>query len=171
MSKSVVPRRSGSGSTATPAEIAKIRRLYKKGLGRNAIAKEIGRSWQYTGTVCKKLGLLFDPTQTKIATAVAVAGHKERLAAIAERLITRSETLLTRLEAEQYGYTVVVPGKGPMTVTDTAPPAMDEKNLSMSAATYLREATRLVDRVDDTGVTKVKSMIEKMSEALGLNDG
>lgn len=161
----------GSGSTATAAEQAKIRKLYKQGKGLNQIAKELGRSRGFCTAVCKNLGLTFDPTQTKVATAVWQANSKERLAALAVRMVAHSEVLMTRLESETYEYTVIVPGKGPQKVIEGAPPAIDEKNLSMSQATYLKEATRLIDRADDSSVQKVKSMIEKMGEALGLTDG
>lgn len=167
----MVSNKPGLGTTATAAEKAKIKELREQGLGRNAIAREIGRSWQWTTAVANSMGITFDPTQTKVATAVWQANSKERLAALAVRMIDHSEVLMTRLESETYQYTVVVPGKGPTKVTEAAPPAIDEKNLSMSQATYLKEATRLIDRADDSSVQKVKSMIEKMGEALGLTDG
>jgi hypothetical protein len=88
-----------------------VRAAHKRGLGRNAIAEEVGVSTGSVTSICKAAGLTFDRSITKSATEAkqeddktiraSIASNslslaKQAAAILAERLITNPDEVATR---------------------------------------------------------------------------
>ncbi|UFS59486.1 hypothetical protein [Subtercola endophyticus] len=146
-----------------------MKRLFGEGLGRNQIAAAVGVSAGTVTKLCVDMGLSFDRSATKAATSARVTDLKARKLAIVERLYARSEKILDRLEADTYTYRMPTEF-GSELVHDDDPPADAERNLSSSISTYLVSAQKIESQFADPGLAKVRSMMEKMAEALGLAD-
>lgn len=88
-------------------------------------------------------GLTFDRAQTATATAAKVRTLKERRAAIVDRLYTRTEFNLTRLEAESFE--TLVRGEGGAEHVDTLDfvPPEHERALVATIQTALSAAAKL----------------------------
>lgn len=144
-----------AGTPLTDAQKRRIRALHKKGLGRNAIAREAGVSLATVTKVCQAAGLAFDRSATKVAVEARAVDLRARRQGIVQRLYDRSEHVLTRLEADTYRYTIAVVGQGVEHVEDTDPPAADERNLGSAITGYLTAAARLeqIDAGEDTAAT------------------
>ena len=141
-----------AGTPLTETQKRRIRALHKKGLGRNAIAREVGVSLAAVTKVCAAAGLAFDRAATKVAVEARAIDMRARRQAIVQRLYGRAETVMTRLEADTYRYTISVVGQGVEHVEDTDPPAQDERNLGSAIAGYLQAAARLeqIDAASNT---------------------
>lgn len=85
-------------ATADHPLAPRVAELHEQGLGRNAIAKEMGVGGRIVSEVAKALGLTFDRSSTRVATAARVADSQERRAALAARILNTADKTLERLE-------------------------------------------------------------------------
>lgn len=147
---------------------SRARVLFDQGKSCNAIAKELGVSPSTISAWAKREGLSFDRSATEDAVAANRVSRAARRAGIIDRLYTRTETVLDRLEAETYTYTVTIPGKGSETIEDSAPPAADERSLSSAINAYLTLAAKLELVDDGDGLSPVESMLGRLAQRFGL---
>src|SRR5205823_660802 len=117
-------------------------------------------------------GLTFERTATAAAVEARTIDLKARRQAILDRLYTRVETNLDRLERQGYTYSLVLPGSAEdvariIEQTDDAPPSADERNHMSVVTGYLAAAVK-IEQVDaDGGESEVKSMLQRLGEELG----
>lgn len=157
-----------SHSVITDQLRAQVRACHAKGLGRNAIADELGVARGTITKVANELGLDFDRTATAVATKARSLDMKARRLDIIERLYTRAETVLGRLEAETF--TALVPSApGVQTPEElTFVPAAEERGLAGAMGFYLSSAEKLekVDADKDTG--EVGSVVDDLRNAFRI---
>lgn len=149
-----------------PVVHARVRDLHAAGNGRNAIAAELGLSTATISRVAKLLGIEFTRAQTATATAAKVRTLKERRAAIVDRLYSRTEFNLTRLEAESFK--TLVRGEGGAEYADTLDfvPPEHERALVGTIQTALAAAAKLELQDADQGVEDARSLLMDLGRAL-----
>ncbi|MEU6649499.1 hypothetical protein ABZ904_08630 [Streptomyces sp. NPDC046900] len=150
----------------TEADYARVRELHAQGLGRNAIAREIGRAQRTVSVIAAELNLSFDTALTEDATRARVA----QLAAL------RADTALDlHLDALKLTQAMWEPAKvfniGGKDNTYTEhdvdePPALDKKALMTAAGIALEKSLKLVPPADDAGADDARSMLGQLMRGL-----
>ena len=130
----------------TQADRDQVAALHAQGLGRNAIARQLGRSASTVTQIATEAGLSFDRSATAAATEAAKVDNAARRAKLIARAYTRAEAIYDRLEADQYRFTATSV-HGIETVTLDHVPAPDEKALASAINSYLTGAVKL-EQVD-----------------------
>lgn len=144
------------------------RRLFDQGTSCNAIAKELGVAASTISRWAKAEGLTFNTAATEDAVAATRLSHAQRRAVIIDRLYTRTEKLLDRLEADTFD-TLVPVGMGEMrTKSLNYVPSAEEKNFASSMAIYLERVAKLELLDDPDGVAQVESMLGRLAARFGL---
>jgi hypothetical protein len=153
-------------AAVTDAERDQVRQLHARGLGRNAIATELGRSAGTITTIAKQLGLSFDRATTRAATEAKVADAKARRAALALNLLGDAERLREQLwQPHEY---IDHGGKDFVRVTWTQPePTPTDKLRLVQAATMAAEKSmRLEQHDNDGGADAARSMLGQLAAGL-----
>jgi predicted transcriptional regulator len=145
----------------------RARELFDRGLSCNRIARELGVAPSTISAWAKREGLSFNRAATEDAVAAAKVTRAERRAAIIDRLYTRAERVLDRLEAPEYLHRMAS-GDGISTYRDEFPPAVDEKSLSAAIHSYLKDAADLELVDDGDGLSPVESMLGRLAQRFGL---
>jgi IS30 family transposase len=149
----------------TEAEQQQIRKLHAAGLGRNDIAKSLGRSQGTISKWCSRLGLEFCRLATQAATAAKVTDAKARRAALAEALLDDIERLRHRAWSK---YTIVGNSiDGPVKHTLDLPPLREVSDAYKAVETCARQHLAIAKHDSDTGVDEGKSMLAALGTALG----
>ncbi|MEU6279745.1 hypothetical protein [Streptomyces sp. NPDC047028] len=140
--------------------------LHGQGLGRNEIARRIGRGQRTVSVIAAELGLTFDVTLTEEATRHRVA----QLAAL------RADTALDlHLDALKLTQSMWEPatiynfgGKDNSYNSEHVdePPAIDKKNLMAAAGIALEKSLKLVPPADDSGADDARSMLGQLMVGL-----
>ncbi|MFJ9645002.1 helix-turn-helix domain-containing protein [Streptomyces sp. NPDC101206] len=153
----------------TDAERARVRELHAQGLGRNAIAREIGRGTRTVSVIADGLGLDFDRSRTAVATEARKADARARRVALIERAYARAEAIYTRLEADQTsGYKYTSPTvHGIETAVLDHVPAQDERALAMAAGQHLTHAAKLEAIDAGAGHEEDRGILAGLARALG----
>ncbi|CAL9503245.1 hypothetical protein SUDANB126_03484 [Streptomyces sp. enrichment culture] len=143
-----------------------VRDLHAQGLGRNEIARRIGRGPRTVSVIAAELGLTFDTSMTEDATRARVAHLAERRAMLAEALQDDAE----RLTEQLWQRTTVFAFGGKDNVFRskevTEPPAADKKALMTAAGIALEKSLRLVPPADDTGADAARSLVGQLLSGL-----
>ncbi|MER5769565.1 helix-turn-helix domain-containing protein [Streptomyces sp. NPDC001985] len=145
-----------------------VRRLHAEGLGRNEIARQIGRAQRTVSVIAAELGLDFDRTMTAVATQARVIDGKARRAALVQRSYARAEKLYDRLEADEsdgYQYTAVT-SKGIETRCLDHVPGIEERAIAQAAGQYLTHAAKLEAIDADSGSGEVGSLLTSLFDRL-----
>lgn len=150
----------------TEEDYRRVAELHAQGLGRNAIAREIGRAQRTVSVIAAELDLAFDTSLTEDATRARVA----QLAAL------RADTALDlHLDAMKLTQQMWEPadvfnfgGKDNTFEKRTVnePPASDKKNLMAAAGIALEKSLRLVPPADDSGVDAARSLVGQLLTGL-----
>lgn len=157
-------------------EIAELKRLHGLGLGRNAIAVEMGRSTRGVTVHAERLGLTFDRTKTAAATEAKKIDAKARRAAIISQLYDLAEDDLAYLKpGQQYELTEVSSGSA-VNYTPKRLPAQDRRALVQSIGSALTAATRLEALDTNNGVDEGVSLLGQLATGLtaayqAMNEG
>lgn len=150
----------------TDAEISELQRLHSLRLGRNAIARVMGRSDRAVTVHAGRLGLSFDRTATAAATEAKMQDAKARRAAIIEGLYDIAEDELAYLKQDAaYDLVEVSIGK-PVPYTVERLPAQDRKALVSSISTATAAAARLEALDTNNGVDDGISMLGQLASGL-----
>lgn len=150
----------GKSRPITDEERQQIRELHADGLGRNDIARQLGRSAGIVSKVTAELGLSFDRAATKAATAAAVIDAKARRARLMEGLLDDAEALRAQLFAE----TVIRNFGGKDNTynekTVPRPPFRDQREIVQAVATAINTSLRLdAHDSDEQGLAAVDSWL------------
>jgi hypothetical protein len=150
----------------TDEDYQRVRELHALGMGRNAIAREIGRAQRTVSVIAAELGLTFDTSMTEDATRARIA----QLAAL--RADTALDLHLDALKLTQSMWepaTVFNFGGKDNTFAwreVDEPPAADKKALMSAAGIALEKSLKLVPPADDAGAEDAKSMLGKLMAGL-----
>lgn len=156
------------GRPVTDAQRTRVRVLHAQGLGRNEIASQMDLSPAAVTGIAQGLGLSFDRSQTATAVAARVRTLKDRRAGIVERLYTRAEANLTRLEGDSFK--TLVRGEGGAEYVDELDfvPPEHERALVGTISTALTAASKLLLEDADQGSEDAKSLLSDLGRALGI---
>lgn len=167
MTEHTPPRPVASSRPVTRDDHDQVRELHGQGLSRNAIAKQLGRSGKTISEIAFKLGLTFDRTRTKAATAAKVADARQKRATLANALLDDAARLRQQLW-EQADY-VDHGGKEYFQVNWTLPEPTFADKLKLMQATGIAidKAVRLDEYDADPGIDAAKSMLGALAAGLG----
>jgi hypothetical protein len=150
----------------TEEDYRRVAELHALGMGRNAIAREIGRAQRTVSVIAGELGLVFDTSMTEDATRARVA----QLAAL------RADTALDlhldalKLTQQMWEPAVVFNFGGKENTynerTVDEPPTADKKNLMAAAGIALEKSLKLVPPADDAGAEDARSMLGQLMRGL-----
>ncbi|UJV43818.1 helix-turn-helix domain-containing protein [Streptomyces sp. AMCC400023] len=152
--------------TVSDDERAEIVRLHAQGLGRNEIARQVGRAQRTVSLICAEEGLVFDTSMTEDATRARVA----QLAAL--RADTAVDLHLDAMKLTQQMWEPAVVfnfGGKDNTYRDKAvdePPALDKKALMTAAGIALEKSLKLVPPADEGGADDARSMLGQLMVGL-----
>jgi hypothetical protein len=149
----------------TSEEQQRIRDLHAQGLGRNEIARQIGRAQRTVSVLAAEMGLVFDVTMTEEATRHRVAQLAEKRTILADALTDDALRL-----SEQVWQPTVVYNFGGKDNTyeyrDVPEPPADAKRALMSAAVAAaNQSVRLVPPADG-GAEQARSMVGQLMTGL-----
>lgn len=157
----------------TQAELDEIRRLHGEGVGRNEIARRIGRGARTVSVHCAAMNLTFDITTTEVATAHRVAQTKLRRAELEEKRAILADALADdalRLSAQVWEPTTLHSFGGKdhtYKFKDLDEPLAADKRALMAAATAAAgQSLRLVPPANDEGVEHGVSMVGQLLSGL-----
>ncbi|MFE0132403.1 helix-turn-helix domain-containing protein [Streptomyces sp. NPDC059037] len=154
------------GNPVTDKDREAVRRLHAQGLGRNAIAREIGRATRTVSVLAAEMHLTFDTTLTEDATRSRIAQLAEKRAILADALTDDALRLTEQLWAPAVVFSF---GGKDNTYAErhvAEPPAHDKKALMSAAATAAAQSLRLVPPTDDSGAEDARSMLGKLFQGL-----
>jgi transposase-like protein len=148
----------------TDADRAEIIRLHGEGLGRNEIARRIGRAQRTVSLICAEEGLVFDVTMTEEATRHRVAQLADRRAMLAEALQDDAERLTEQLWQPTKVFRI---GGAANKYTEKQldePPSDAKKDLMAAAGIAIEKSLKLVppEREDLEGLAAVDQWLRGM---------
>ncbi|MFF7335441.1 hypothetical protein [Streptomyces sp. NPDC008150] len=154
------------GGTMGPERFDKLRALHAEGLGRNAIAREMGIAPVVVSRTAEHLGLTFDRSRIEAATKARLADLAERRALLAEDLMGDAE----RLRAQLWAPTTVYSFGGKDNTYEEhefdEAPAAEKRALMSTAATAIDRVLKLVPPEVGSDLDGAKSMLGSLGEAL-----
>lgn len=144
------------------------RDLFDRGLGCNAIARELGVAASTISDWAKREGLEFDRAQVAAANqAKAIDGRARRLA-LQERAYARADALYNRLEAPTFKTLVRTDvGVEKARELDFVPP-QNERELAQAISAHIGSAVRLEALNGEGSADDAKSMLAQLGRALGI---
>lgn len=150
----------------TPEDDEVLLRMHGEGASLHAIAKHLGRSKTTVHRAATRLELVWDRSKTAKAVEARTLDAKARRADIKLRLLTRADSLLSRLESDTFTTLVPTGGGEKKTRTLTYVPPEDERHVAQSLSSYLSTYDRL-DKLDtDSGVATAVSMLGDIITAI-----
>ena len=154
------------GGTIDPDRFDELRALHTQGLGRNAIAREMGVAPVMVSRTAEVLGLAFDRSQIEAATKARLADLAERRALLAEDLMSDAE----KLRAQMWEPTTVYNFGGSTNSyeehTFDEAPAAEKRALMSTAATAIDRVLKLIPVEESSNLDGAKSMLGSLGEAL-----
>lgn len=158
----------GGKPPLTDDEVDRIRDLHARGYGRNAIARELGRSGGAVSKWCEDLGLDFNRESTK----VAVAARKTEAAALRSELELQLLDDAQRLRSQMWQPHEYIAHGGKdfdeARWTQDEPSPVDKLKLMQAAGIAVDRSVKLGDLDKDDEVEAARSMLVNLFEALGL---
>lgn len=152
--------------TISPDRFGEFRELHEQGLGRNAIAREMGIAPVTASRTAEHLGLTFDRSKVRAAQMARLADLEERRSLLAVRFIDIAEDSLERI----YKPTTVYSFGGKDNEYnehhfEEAPSDIRQK-LMTTAAIASDKSLKLAPPEAATGLDTAKSMLSSLGEAL-----
>ncbi|MYX67369.1 hypothetical protein K388_05572 [Streptomyces sp. KhCrAH-43] len=143
----------------------RLRELHAQGLGRNAIAREMGLANSVVSRTAEHLGLSFDRSKIEAANRARLIDLAERRSLLAEDLIGDAE----RLRAEVWEPRTYWDWGGKDHDYDERehqPTAADKRALIGAAGMAIDRSLKLAPAEVSSGVDAAKSMLGSIGEAL-----
>lgn len=144
-----------------------VRTLHAQGLGRNEIARRIGRGTRTVSVIAAELGLTFDRAEmTEVATKVRQADLAERRTILAEALVDDAMRLTEQMWQPAKVFNI---GGKDNTYTEKAvdePPADAKRALMLAAGQAIQRSVQLVPPVTATGEDDARSVLGRMMAGL-----
>lgn len=161
------PRATRSPRPVDDETRALVAEAHSRGLGRNAIARELGVPAATVSAICHAAGLSFDREQTALALRARQIDLAAERATIKAMLLLRARDALEAIDAPALVYSF---GGKDNTYAERlldAPPVTDQRNLMTIAGIALTRYADL-DRVDTgaTGTAEAVGMVDRMHAAL-----
>lgn len=154
------------GGTIDPARFDELRALHTQGLGRNAIAREMGVAPVMVSRTAEHLGLTFDRSRIEAATKARLADLAERRALLAEDLMSDAE----KLRAQMWAPTIVYSFGGKDNTYEEhefgEAPAAEKRALMSTAGMAIDRVLKLVPEQESSNLDGAKSMLGSLGEAL-----
>lgn len=156
----------GNQRAVTDDDRAQVRALHAQGLGRNEIARRIGRAQRTVSVIAQDLGLEFDVTMTEDATRHRVAQLAEKRAILADALVDDALRL-----SEQVWQPATIHSFGGKDHTYNSrnvdePLAIDKRALMAAATSAAAQSLRLVPPAPDSGADDARSMLGRLFNGL-----
>lgn len=152
------------------AEDAELRRLHAQGLPLNQIHKRMGWSTATISKYAKKANLSFNREQMAAAIEANAIDAKARWSTLRDRLLTRAEKLLDKVEAPEDGgtfRTLVPVGQGAQVPQNLDfVPTPDERNISNAMASYMNQASSIEKMLNDGGMAEARGMVNSILSAI-----
>ncbi|RLK13314.1 hypothetical protein DER29_4332 [Micromonospora sp. M71_S20] len=151
----------------TQADYDRVRELHAQGLGRNAIAREIGRGERTVSRLAAEQGLSFD---RKGATAKATEAKKADGAARRAQLQLDALEAAHKLMGQMFQPALVYNFGGKEndynSTTLEEPPFADKRNIATAIQALAATALKLAEYDKATGNESEKSMLTDLRQAL-----
>ncbi len=143
-----------------------FRELHAEGLGRNAIARQMGLNTSVVSRTAAHLGLDFDRSRIAAATAARVADVAERRSLLAEDLVSDAERLRAQLwQPHLYWDWGGKDHDYDEKLADEPTPA-DKRALMGAAGMAIDRSLKLLPPETSSGVDQAKSMLGSLGELL-----
>jgi len=143
-----------------------LRQLHAEGLGRNAIARQMGINTSVVSRTAAHLGLDFDRSRIAAATAARVADVAERRSLLAEDLVSDAERLRAQLwQPHLYWDWGGKDHDYDEKLADEPTPA-DKRALMGAAGMAIDRSLKLLPPETSSGVDQAKSMLGSLGELL-----
>lgn len=150
----------------TAEDRAEIIRLHGLGLGRNAIARQVGRAQRTVSVICAEEGLVFDVSMTETATKHRVA----QLAALRAETAMDLHLDALKLTQQMWEPAIIFNFGGKENSYNwkevAEPPTGDKRNLMAAAGIALEKSLRLVPPADEGGTDDARSMLGQLMVGL-----
>ncbi|MGW2594762.1 hypothetical protein ACWCXC_31470 [Streptomyces sp. NPDC001515] len=143
-----------------------MRALHAEGLGRNAIAREMGIAPAVVSRTAARLGLTFDRALMQAATAARLADLAERRSLLAEDLISDAERLRARVWEPRLYWDWGGKDHDYDERTHDEPTPGDQRALMGAAGMAIDRSLKLAPPEVSSGVDAAKSMLGSIGEAL-----
>jgi hypothetical protein len=144
-----------------------FRALHAQGLGRNAIAREMGVAQACVSRTAAHLDLTFDRTQMQAATEARLADLAERRSQLATDLIEDAERLREQMWQPAVIYSFGGKDNTYAEEPVSEPPAADKRALMSTAGMAIDRSLKLVPPQSEAGTDNAVSMLDKI--ALGIS--
>lgn len=143
-----------------------FRELHAEGLGRNAIARQMGINTSVVSRTAAHLGLDFDRSRIAAATAARVADVAERRSLLAEDLVSDAERLRAQLwQPHLYWDWGGKDHDYDEKLADEPTPA-DKRALMGAAGMAIDRSLKLLPAEAGGGADEAKSMLGKLAEGI-----
>lgn len=154
----------GQHPRVTQVDDEKVRALHAQGLGRNEIARQIGRGPRTVTRIAERLGLEFDRTATAVATEARVIDSRARRAALLSSLYDIAEDDVAYLkQSDPYDLVEVSAGKA-VRYTAQRLPAQDRRGLITGISTAITAAGKLEALEGDPGNEHGRSLLLDLAD-------
>lgn len=156
----------GQHPLVTDEERERIRQLHSEGMGRNEIARTIGRAQRTISVEAAKMGLEFDCTWTEEATRHRKAQLAEKRTILAEALT--DDALRLSEQVWQPAIVFNIGGKDNIYTEKRVPepPADAKRNLMAAAVAAANQSVRLVPPEENDGSGEVGSLLTSLFDRL-----
>jgi hypothetical protein len=156
-----------NGAPFTDAERAEVRRLHSEGLGRNEIARRMGRGTRTISVAAAGMGLVFDNAEM---TEAATQNRRAQLAArrmdLAEALQGDAERLTEQMWEPSKVYAFGGKDNEYNDQDVPEPPADAKKSLMSAAGMAIDRSLKLVPSTTDDGTESAKSLVGQLMVGL-----
>ncbi|WP_329424008.1 hypothetical protein [Streptomyces sp. NBC_01268] len=156
----------GQHARVTEADEEKVRELHGQGLGRNEIARRIGRGQRTVSVIAARLGLEFDTTMAEEATRHRVAQLAEKRAILADALMDDALRLSEQVWEEATIHSFGGKDHTYNSAVIDEPLAADKRALMAAATNAAAQSVRLVPPAADSGAAEARSMVGKLFQGL-----
>lgn len=151
----------------TDDERRRIRDLHATGLGRNDIARELGRSGATISKTAAELGLSFERGhEVEAATAAKVSDAKARRADLMHRYLDETAKLLDQLWAPTTIHAFGGRDNSYNSKPVDRPLFRDQRDIMQAASVATNASLRLDQHDADTGADGAKSMLGALAAGL-----
>lgn len=150
----------------TEEDYTRVRELHALRMGRNEIAREIGRAQRTVSVIAQELGLVFDTTMTEDATRARVAQLAEKRAILADALTDDALKLTEQVWAPAVIYNFGGKDNTYEHRTVDEPPAIDKKALMTAAGIAVEKSLKLVPPTDADDTEEVGSLLTNLFDKL-----
>jgi Helix-turn-helix domain len=144
----------------------RVRALHSEGLGRNQIAKAIGRSAATVTKIAGQLGLTFDRASTVVAVEAKRRTAAERRAGLALALLGDAERLRAQLWQPHMAYAFGGRDNDYAEHEIAQPAPVDKAHLMRAASIAVDKSLRLDEYDRDGGADRARSMLGQLFGAL-----